>query len=145
MLAPFDAKRSRLLELCEQASALRLPDDYPHLGAFLNEPYASEEANCEFVDPHEWHPRVSRMSTAEHASPQLAALISAVKAQAPGLREAQRDYLQRQLIVATRAIAAGQELLLHYSRDDEPAPSSAAAASSSSASHGAPSQPTSSA
>ena len=116
VLANFDAKRSRLLELRERASALRLPDDYPHLGAFLNEPYASEEANCEFVDPHEWHPRVSRMSTAEHASPQLAPLIAAVKApQAPG----RRDYLQRQLIVATRAIAAGQELLLHYSRDGD--------------------------
>ena len=113
ILATYDVKRSRLLELCERASALRLPDGYPHLGAFLNEPYASEEANCEFVDPHEWHPRLARMSAA-HAPAPLRALIAAVRAPAAW----ERDYLQRQLIVATRAIAAGQELLLHYSRDE---------------------------
>jgi hypothetical protein len=78
-------------------------------------------------------------AAAGHSPPQLASLVAAVKAQAAE----HRDYLQRQLIVATRAIASGQELLLHYSRDDEPAPSRAAAMSGSSASHGAPSQPTS--
>jgi len=103
--SPLTPSAAGPVELGERASAQRLSDDYPQLvGAFLNEPYPSEEANCEFVDPHEWHPRMSRMSAAAQSPPQLASLIAAVKGLAPG----QRNYLQRQLIVATRAgIAAG--------------------------------------
>ena len=111
ILAAFDAKRTRQLELVERAKALALPDAYPYLAAFVNEPYASEAPNCEFVDPDEWVPRVARMDA--RAYPHLAPLIDAARAQRS------TSYLQRQAIVATRAIAVGQELLLRYSRDEE--------------------------
>ena len=116
LLAIFDVKRTKQLELVETAKALSLPDDYPHLAAFVNEPYDSEVANCEFVDPHDWLPRVARLDADAlvSQSPHLAALVTAARD-----RDARVAYLQRQAVFATRDIAKGEELLLRYSRDDD--------------------------
>ena len=116
LLAIFDVKRMKQLELVETAKALALPDDYPHLAAFVNEPYDSEVANCEFVDPHDWLPRVARLDADAlvSQSPHLAALVTAARD-----RDARVAYLQRQAVFATRDIAKGEELLLRYSRDDD--------------------------
>ena len=113
----------------DRAKALALPDDYPYLAAFLNEPYArTERANAEFVDPHEWRARLARPRAAAAAAAQLGALLRVAQNEAPSLAE--REYLQRPAVVATRDIEAGEEILVHYARGDEapPPPERAAAA-----------------
>jgi hypothetical protein len=52
----FDVKDSKKRQLADRAKALKIGDDYPYVGAFINQPYTSagEKANSIFIDPHEW-------------------------------------------------------------------------------------------
>ena len=147
LLSTFDAKHEWRLGVRDRAKALALPDRYPYLAPFLNEPYArTEQANAEFVDPHVWRARLARQRAAPVAHPShFAALLrmAAQKEEAPSLAE--RGYLQRPAVVATRDIEAGEEILVHYARDDEgPLPQERAAAAAAAAGPRMPKRPSAS-
>ena len=115
IMSVFDMKRKLHLFMRDQARTIKLPDDYVFMAPFINQPYSHERANCEFVDPDEWIPELLAMRASD--SPHLARLIRAAREEPT--TPAVRGYVQRQVIIATRDIAGGEELLLHYSRDGD--------------------------
>ena len=103
----FDVVAQRKQELLNDIKELKLRDDYPYMGAFINHPYDFEEANLRFVDPHEWisHVRSGKWSVPPHLADLVANDLD------------NKDMLQRQALVSRKFISAGSELLVNYGRD----------------------------
>lgn len=102
----FDVGNERRREILDEIKRLKLRDDYPYMGCFVNHPYESEKANLRFIDPHEWISRVRENKM--HVSPELAELV------AHDMNN--KDLLQRQALVSRQFIRAGSELLIKYGR-----------------------------
>ena len=103
----FDAHSQRKHQLLNDIKDLKLRNDYPYIGAFINHPYDFEEANLRFVDPHEW---ISNVRTGKWQVPShLATLVD------HDLEN--KDLLQRQALVSRKFIPSGSELLVNYGRD----------------------------
>lgn len=107
----WDPKSSKQRTIVARAKFLRLSDEYAHIGAFLNEPYEHETANVELRDPSDWVPEMSHRNPTTF--PHLATLIQETRAD---MTTERLDYLQRQLMVTTRAVKRGEELLVDYNR-----------------------------
>ena len=96
-----------LHQTINEATTLQIADDYPFLGAFINQPDERESANLCFVDPNEWIDRIGN----RYENVPLAIHNAA------SLPMQHLDLLQRQALVATSNIEAGTELMLSYGRD----------------------------
>ncbi len=104
-----EQKRIYRRNILQEIKDLRIATRYPHIGAFVNQPYAGEKANLRFVDPHEW---ISNIRTGKwRVHPRLHALVNDPNTSL--------SFLQRQAMVTRRPIRAGEELLINYGREDE--------------------------
>ena len=100
------AKANSLHQTIDEATTLKIADDYPFLGAFINQPDEVESANLRFVDPDDWIDRIG----IRYKNVPLA-IQNAAKLPMQNL-----DLLQRQALVATSNIEPGTELMLSYTR-----------------------------
>lgn len=102
----FNPRSTLSQQILQAIKKLRLPDDYPYMGAFINQPYDFEAANLRFVDPHEWISNIRTKKWASNAD--LSSLVD------DDLKHT--DLLQRQALLSRRFIKAGEELLVKYNR-----------------------------
>lgn len=102
----FDERRYH----CRNAKKLKLDSAYPHAAPFINEPYAFENANVEFLAPSQWIPGAENGKLS--ATPSLRNKIASICAE-------NLDYWQRPAVVATRNIRKGEELCVKYRRTAE--------------------------
>ena len=89
---------------------LKLPKNYPHMGAFINEPYRKEKPNAMLVEPHEWISGLRESKKNQVESEYL------IKTSNSTYTRETINYLQRHAIVSTRPIENGDEILMKYSR-----------------------------
>jgi hypothetical protein len=92
--------------LSQQVSKMLIDSTYPYIGAFVNEPYDDETENVKFVDPHDW---ISMVYRGKCTVPDYInqALMDHTK---------YKDLLQRQAVITSKLIPAGEELLVNYKR-----------------------------
>ncbi len=102
----FDGRRHKTGLLMQRAMRLKIHENYPYMGAFINQPHEHETENVRFVDPHEW---ISMVFQGKCSVPDY------IKHAINNHTEF-TDLLQRQAIISKTAIHAGEELLVKYSR-----------------------------
>lgn len=107
----FDVKRNRRRLIAAKAKSLKMSDAYPHMGAFVNKPYATERPNAVFTDPKDWIPLISRRTPSHPAEGRLVH-----ETQSPMTPDRLR-HLQRQALITSRPIVRGEEILIDYYRD----------------------------